>query len=127
VQEALLAGDQTTLAPYWVATAERLHEIADVAREHGLPVILLAFPMENQIKHTYPNLVWAEKLREIWAPTGFPLIDLEPAYRRTRESGRNPFLPYDLHPSPHGMEIAAEALYEEIRRQGYLGLDRDRR
>jgi hypothetical protein len=86
-------------------------------------VILMVFPMENQIKRTYPDLVWAEKLREIWEPTGFPMVDVEPAYRRARESGRNPFLPYDQHPGPYGMEIAADALYNEILRQGYLGLD----
>jgi lysophospholipase L1-like esterase len=124
VQEALLRGDEATLAPYWEATARRLHEIAEVARAHRLPAVLLLFPMENQLKRSYPDLVWAERLREIWAPTGFPLVDLEPAYRREREAGRNPFLPYDLHPNAHGMEIAAAALHDEILRQGYLGLER---
>jgi lysophospholipase L1-like esterase len=124
VQEALLGGDRDTLEPYWNATAQRLREIAQAARERGVPVILLAFPMENQLLRRYPELVWGERLREIWAPTGFALVDLEPAYRHERESGRNPFLPYDLHPNPHGMEVASDALYRAIRERGYLGLER---
>lgn len=122
VQKALLEGDQPTLARYWDATAGRLRAIADLARSQHLEVILLTFPMENQIRHDYPNLLWAEKVREIWAPTGFPMIDLEPVYRLELESGRNPFLPYDQHPNPHGMELAAKAIYDEILHRRYLGL-----
>ena len=51
-----------------------------------------------------------------------PFVDVGPEYRAALERGTNPFLPYDLHPSVAGMEIAAEELYRVILERGYLGL-----
>jgi lysophospholipase L1-like esterase len=122
VQRALLTGDAATLTPYWRETAMRLTELAAAAKARGVPVILLAFPSENEVRHEFPKLIFAEKLREIWAPTGFPMVDLTSAYRDSRRAGENPFLPYDLHPNAVGMRIAAGAVYDVIRERGYLGL-----
>ena len=82
----------------------------------------MAFPMEAHLRGSYEEMVFAERLAELWAPTGFPFIDLEPAYRAALDRGDNPFLPYDLHPSALGLEIAADALAEAIRERGYLNL-----
>jgi hypothetical protein len=122
VQRGLLAGDAKALEPYWRVTAERLLAIAAAARERDIPVVLLAFPMENQLKLEIPASVWGDRLREIWAPTGMPFIDVEPLYRAALAAGQNPFLPYDLHPSPLGMRIAAEQLLEAITRHDLLRL-----
>ena len=122
VQRALLAGDAKTLEPFWRITGERLREIAAAARARGIPVVLLVFPMENQMKLAIPPSVWGDRLREIWAPTGMPLVDVEPAYRAALAAGQNPFLPYDLHPSALGMRIAAEQLLEVITKRDLLGL-----
>ncbi len=122
IQRALLEGDAAFLEPFWQATAKRLLEIAAVAREHGVPVVLVAFPMENHIALDFPKLVWGQRLREIWAPTGMPFIDLEPAYKAERKAGQNPFLPYDLHPSPLGMRIAAEEILAVITSRDLLAL-----
>lgn len=59
---------------------------------------------------------------EIWQPTGNPLVNLEPAYREALNRGENPFLPYDLHPSEKGMQIAAYAIYAVIVDDRLLGL-----
>ena len=122
VQRALLSGDAATLEPYWKATAARLLEIAAAAKARGIPVILLVFPGENEVRHDFPELVFGERLAEIWAPTGFPFVDLTSRYRASLRAGENPFLPYDLHPNAVGMRIASDALYEVIRERGYLGL-----
>jgi lysophospholipase L1-like esterase len=123
-QAALLSGDEAALGDYWRATGERLGEIAELARRLGIPAILLAFPMEAHLRGSYEEMVFAERLAELWAPTGFPFLDLEPAYRAALDRGDNPFLPYDLHPSVLGMEIATDALYQEIRERGYLGFEK---
>jgi lysophospholipase L1-like esterase len=101
----------------------RLRQMADAARDRGVPVILLVFPGENEVRRDYPDLVFAQKLREIWASTGFPIIDLLPLYRASLRAGENPFLPYDLHPNAVGMRIAADQLFEVIRAHRYLGVD----
>jgi lysophospholipase L1-like esterase len=122
VQRAFFAGDAKTLEPYWSITAQRLLEIAAAARERDVPVVLLVFPMENQLTLDLPSSVWGDRLREIWAPTGMPIIDVEPAYRAALAAGQKPFLPYDLHPSPLGMRIAAEQLLDVIRSRNLLAL-----
>jgi lysophospholipase L1-like esterase len=118
VQRSLLAGDWTTLEPYWAATASRLREIAAAASRRGTPVILVLFPMENEIRSDYPEMRLAERLHSVWAPTGMPFVDLGPAFRASLAEGENPFLPYDLHPNAAGMRIASEHLLAVIERQG---------
>jgi lysophospholipase L1-like esterase len=124
VQKALLAGDTAFLEPYWRDTARRLREIAGAARAREIPVVLLAFPMENQVRREYPEMarVWGDALREAWGPTGLPLVDLEAAYREATAAGGpdDPWLPYDLHPNARGMAIAAEAVRAAIRERGLL-------
>lgn len=122
VQRALLSGDAATLEPHWKATGARLLEIASAAKARGIPVILLVFPSENEVRHDFPDLVFGAALEKIWAPTGFPFIDLTARYRQSLREGANPFLPYDLHPNATGMRIASDALFDVIRERGYLGL-----
>ncbi len=114
VQDALLEGRMDDLAPYWSETAKRLRAIAEVGRTHDIPVILIAFPMENQLYFDLPRAAYSGKLEEIWSDTGYPFIDLVPLYEEALAKGRNPFLPYDLHPSEHGMQIAAQAILDVI-------------
>lgn len=122
VQQAILTGDSEFLSDYWRSTEEQLLLIAEAGRERGVPVILMAFPMENQIRYQYPDAEYAERLRAIWSPSGQPFIDLEPAFRRAYKLGENPYLPYDLHPSAAGMRIAAEALHGALLRSPSLSL-----
>lgn len=124
IQRDILEGDAAALDRYWPATGARLREIAATAAERGIPVLLVSFPMENQVRQPSPSPAYADALRAEWEPTGMPMIELEAAYRTSLEAGSNPYLPYDLHPGPIGMQIAADAIEAEIRRQGWLGLGR---
>ena len=124
IQRDILEGDAAALDRYWPATGARLREIAATAAERGIPVLLVSFPMENQVRQPSPSPAYADALRAEWEPTGMPMIELEAAYRTSLEAGSNPYLPYDLHPGPIGMQIAADSIEAEIRRQGWLGLGR---
>jgi len=77
----------------------------------------------GQLHQDFPNMVYEEELRKIWAATGQPYIELISAYQDALDDGNNPFLPYDLHPSEYGMQIAANALYDSIRQHDLLGLN----
>lgn len=114
VERAILEGDGEHLAPRFAETGRRLLEIAEASRERGIQVISMVFPMENSISRNYPDAVFVEPLREIWSETDMPFIDLEPPFHSAHRAGRNPLLPYDLHPSPEGMRIAAQRLEEII-------------
>jgi hypothetical protein len=114
VQQAILTGDEAFLEPYWLATGTRLLEIAESAKERGIPVLLLVFPMENLVKRSDPGAAFVGRLRRIWEPTGMPLVDVAPAYIEARKRGDNPFQPYDLHPDVSGMKIAADLVYQAL-------------
>lgn len=120
VQRAILDGDAEAMSRHWSATGARLVQLAAEARRRGIPVLLISFPMENQIRQSQPASAYIDALRRAWEPTGNPMIDLAPLYRDSLAEGRNPYLPYDLHPGPLGMQIAADAIEAEIRRQGLL-------
>lgn len=121
VMRALLEGDAELLRPYWDVTALRLRELADAVRATGVPAVLAVFPMEAQLVADRPRMVWIERLRAIWEPTGFALVDLEPAYRASLAAGASPYLPYDKHPNAVGTRIAAERVCEVLAADAALG------
>lgn len=120
VHHALLTGDEATLEPFWSATAGRLREIAAAGAERDVPVVLMCFPMEEEIRKPPGGITLGPRLAELWEPTGWPTVDLEPLYRAALARGENPFLPYDLHPNAAGMRIAAEALHQALLGSGLL-------
>ena len=61
-----------------------------------------------------PDLVVATRLQQIWQGNGMLLLDLEPPYREALARGANLFLPYNLHPGPEGMRVAADAIYRTL-------------
>ena len=76
--------------------------------------------MENQLYHDYPQMDYIDKLSGVRTPTGFPFVELLASYQASQSSGRRPFLPYDLHPSEHGIELAAAAICGVIQDQSLL-------
>jgi lysophospholipase L1-like esterase len=122
LQRALLSGDINSVEPRWLETEGRLSELAEVGRSHGIPILLMGFPGEMQIR-LLPESSWGNRLAQAAERAQLLLVDLEFDYRDALAAGENPYLPYDLHPSAHGMKIAAERLYEAILEGDYLHLD----
>ena len=85
--QALLNGNEVRMESYWRATEGRLLEIAALLEQRGIPVILLAFPMENQLRGHDLNVRYAVHLQRIWEATGMPFVDVEPAFRQALDDG----------------------------------------
>ena len=114
VQRALLEGDRETLAPYLRVTEQRLLEIASAARQRQVPVVLVYFPDEGEVVRPGRGFQIPAWLGEVWRTTGMPFVDLGAPFVASRQAGKNPFLPYDLHPNATGMDIAAHAMLPVI-------------
>jgi lysophospholipase L1-like esterase len=122
VRRALFEGNDALLAPYLRATGERLLQIQAAAAERGVPALLLVYPMEEQILRDGASLGLAQELREIWAPTGMPFVDIEPDLTEAVARGETPFIPYDGHPNALGHRIAVDRVHAALRERNLLPL-----
>jgi len=115
---ALLAGGEAAVAPFLATGGGRLLEITRAVSGRGAPVLPMAFPMEVAICGPPVSPTPSGRLADFCTPTGMPFVTLEPPYRQAPE-GRNPFLPYDLHPSAHVVQTATEHMHQATVHAGW--------
>jgi hypothetical protein len=64
----------------------------------------------------------AQRLKEIGAPAGIPVLDLTDALRRANDvGGERPYFTYDGHWTPTGHRVAALEVQGFLAAQGWLG------
>jgi len=102
-------------SPGYQAVVKGLTEIAALAREHQVPLIVAVFPLfGNPLDHTYPFESIHRKLEALCRPLGVIYVDLLPYYRGLDwkllvvEGGA------DEHPNEVAHRIAAEALLRVV-------------
>lgn len=91
----------------WSNVVEGFSSISDIAKQHDTEVVLVIFPVVQDLK----NYGWDhihEKVRREAEMRGFYVIDLLDEYSKYNES----LITFDsLHPTPLGHEIAAKQIY----------------
>ena len=102
-------------SPGYQAVVKGLTEIAALAHEHKVPLIVAVFPLfGNPLDRTYPFESIHRKLEALCRPLGVIYVDLLPYYRGLDwrllvvEGGA------DEHPNEVAHRIAAEALLREV-------------
>jgi hypothetical protein len=103
---------------YWAISEAYLRKIAELCRQHGVPLVLVVIPPFERIDGTTrfdePYEVLGGIAREIAAPT----IELLDGFR-----GRDPrslYFEYDRHLRAEGDRLAAQAIAAELSRLGIL-------
>ena len=113
----------------WAITAEMCQQIAEVARSHGLPMLVGQIPASYQVdtaifrKYTkgfrldpsgidldQPDRIMGEKLRN----AGISVVDALPALRQAFAAGVRPYGSVDRHLSPDGHEIVAALVQDTV-------------
>jgi hypothetical protein len=112
-------------SPRWVVTANICRDIAEVARQHGLPTLFVLLPTPFQVDREefwrfvrgfgidpatvdleQPNRLVAAELRA----RGLRFVDVLPAFRDAHRAGRRLYGRVDRHLSPAGHELLARVL-----------------
>jgi lysophospholipase L1-like esterase len=92
------------LATAWGRYQEGFKRFASVAKDKGIPVLLVVYPGELQLYSDGTRV--QDRWRQLADDNGVAFLDLLPVFRPVR--GRRLYIPADGHPSAVGNQLAAE-------------------
>jgi lysophospholipase L1-like esterase len=96
-------------------------ELTTLAKEHEFAMIVVMFPMAEQIVAKYPNAIYPDRVKEIAGRHGIPVIDLMPAFEREFSGFGSLFIEWDGHPNARAYAIAAKKINEYLAATGLVG------
>jgi hypothetical protein len=105
--------------PGWQKAQRALMDLGDFSRSSHIPVRVLIFPLTPfGLGDEYPFADIHEKLHSALEKAGLPYIDLFPLFKDMDHTCLE-FVPsIDAHPSEIASRMAAEALWQELMREG---------
>ena len=119
----------------WAKTAAILARLEDGARSRGARLLLVYVPSRLEIDdrtwrltcrlYDWDEAGWdrgrvAQRVKEIGAQAGIPVLDLTDALRRADENEGRPYFTYDGHWSPLGHRVAAREVQRALAGEGWL-------
>jgi lysophospholipase L1-like esterase len=104
----------------WKQVEESLGEMSDLAKKQNFGLLLVAFPMSDQIINSYPHSSYPSRVKEIAQTHGILFIDLMPAFLKNYNNFRSLFIEWDGHPNALAYSIAAEEIREYLLRKDVL-------
>lgn len=102
----------------WGYAKQALAEMASVARQNGLPIVIAVYP-EIVDFNDYPFKDVHSKILNIAGSLGFHTIDLFPSFEGL-EAKSLMATPYDGHPNAKAHAIAAKAIFEYLIKEGLV-------
>lgn len=102
----------------WERMAPLIEEMKRQCDERGIPFLIVAFPVLEQIEADFVADHPQRRLAEIAARIDAPLLDLIPVLRGAYRETTEPLFWDWCHPSPYGSEIIARAILEFVQRDG---------
>ena len=98
-------------APGWQAGRKALDRIGGLCRDHGIPVVVVVFPLFGQpLDNAYPFLEIHRKVAEAGAAAGAEVVDLLPRFAGLRFDLLVVDGAADEHPNEIAHRIAADAI-----------------
>lgn len=94
--------------PEWDAWTREAKGLADDARAHGVPLVVVMFPMMHALE-TDPFRAERVAASAVWEGAGATVVDLSPAFVG-RASSELCVSPTDAHPNAEGHRLAGEYL-----------------
>ena len=81
--------------------------MAILKKEHGFDLLLVIFPMAEQLLRDYPRAQYQTRVQAIADKHGIPSIDLLESFKREFKGFGSLFIEWDGHPGPNAHRIAA--------------------
>lgn len=98
----------------WREIDSSFEELAALARKHHFGVLVVFFPMADEVVAKYPNASYPARAREIAARHGIPALDLLPAFARESPESSPLFIAWDGHPNARAYAIAAREIKDYV-------------
>jgi len=81
--------------------------LSNLSRKYGFDVILVIFPMADQIVSKYPNAVYPAKVKEIAHKHNIRFIDMAPVFAENFSGFGSLFIEWDGHPNAKAYSLTA--------------------
>lgn len=115
-QQAVLEGTENNFVEEgWQEVDASLRKMAILKNEYGFDLLLVIFPMVEQLLRDYPRAQYQTRIRAIADKHGIPSIDLFDSFNREFKGFESLFIEWDGHPGPNAHRIAAEEIARFIR------------
>lgn len=111
--------DQHKPGPGWDRVTEGLSAIASAAAENKTPVVLVIFPLLDQLED-YPCIEIHNRVRAAAQQRSFHVIDLLEPFQKAAAVNSATIRKDELHPTPAGHAIVAEAMLDGLVNAGLL-------
>lgn len=93
----------------WAEVETSFKEMLSLGKKHGFGLLLVIFPMSDQLLRDYPSASYPAKVKELARKHGIQFIDLMPAFSEKFRGFGSLFIEWDGHPNAHAYRIAAKA------------------
>jgi lysophospholipase L1-like esterase len=97
----------------WPTLVRALRGFGEIARAHGVRLVIAILPDGDQVGVREPDLVPQARLRAVCADAGLDCLDLYPAFAAAAEGGADLFLDI-AHPNAAGQRLIARALADRL-------------
>jgi hypothetical protein len=115
-QQAMLEGKTDNFVEQgWEQVDASLRRMAILKNQHGFELLLVIFPMAEQLLRNYPLARYQTRLRAIAEKNGIPTVDLLSTFQREFTGFGSLFIEWDGHPNPNAHRITAEEIVQFIR------------
>jgi lysophospholipase L1-like esterase len=114
-QYSLLNGTaDESLRRGWREIDDSFAELSNLSRNYAFDVILVIFPMADQIVSKYPNAVYPAKVKEIAHEHNIRFIDMAPVFAENFSGFGSLFIEWDGHPNAKAYNLAAREIARYI-------------
>ena len=102
----------------WREIDSSFAELATLAKQHDFAVLIVFFPMADQLVGTYPNASYPIRARQIAERYGIPTVDVHPAFAREFSGLSSLFIEWDGHPNARAYAVAAREISDYVTAAG---------
>jgi hypothetical protein len=115
-QVALLNGsDDSFLARGWKEIDASFRELSTLSRQNGFRVVLVIFPMVEQLVHRYPHSSYPAKVKSFADQYRIPYLDMTPVFEKNFKGFSSLFIEWDGHPNARAYNLTAMELSRFVR------------
>jgi hypothetical protein len=114
-QASLLTGrSNLSTEKGWKEVDEAFAMISAIAHREKFDILIVIFPLPDQVIREFPQATYPYKVREIAERHGIRFIDLLPVFKTEFHGFESLFIPWDGHPNSRAYGVAAREITKHI-------------